>query len=147
MEMLNLLDDAQSKTGSAGITGEMMDDLHATARWLRYLGIVGMSLCGILAIFVFVGLFAMSGINPSGIYPNGYIFGVMFFTLIFFGISGFLSFLIYRYGNNLKKYTLQRELVFFEEAIENNKNLWLIVGVLTLISVFTSITFGMFATA
>ena len=147
MEMMNLLDDAQSKTGNAGITGEMMDDLHDTAKWLRYLGLVGMSTCGILAILVFITLFAMSGINTSGMYPDGAIYGVMFFTLIFFGISGFMSFLVYRYGNNLKKYSIHRQHNLLEEAIENNKNLWLVLGVLTLTSIFIFMTISIFVGA
>lgn len=133
---MNLLDDGQSKTGTSGITGDMMDDLDRTAKWLRFIGIVGMIGSALLVLVFFVALFFMAGTNASGVYPEGGVYVVLFFMLLFFAGMGFLSLLLYRYGNNLRKYTQQREVRFLEEAIDNNKNIWIILGAFTIFSFF-----------
>ncbi|MGH1339039.1 MAG: hypothetical protein ACRBFS_23180 [Aureispira sp.] len=138
---MNLLDDNQDQE-NALITGEMVNDLHRTSKWLRYLGIVGMLVCGLLALAMFIGLFVMSGINDRGVYPDNVFYLSILFIMIFCVGAGFLSLLVFRYGNNLKKYVLQREIQFLEEAIENNKNIWLILGVLTIINFFLFLLIG-----
>ena len=141
---MNLLDDDQYQE-NALITGDMVDSLQNTSKWLRYLGIVGMSICGLLSLIIFIGMFATSGINEQGVYPNNIFYISILFMLLFFIGVGFLSLLIYRYGNNLKKYVLQREIQFLEEAIENNKNFWMILGILATVYFLLLMLLGIFA--
>jgi magnesium-transporting ATPase (P-type) len=136
MEINNLLDDHHSKTGNAGITGDMMETLGKTAGWLRYLGIMGMVVCTLVTLIVFISLFTLSGISDTGRYPQGSVLMMLFLTLLFFIGAGFMSLLVYRYGNNLKKYSTLREYQYFDEAVENNKTLWTVLGFITLISLF-----------
>ncbi|MFK7797750.1 MAG: hypothetical protein AB8E82_09860 [Aureispira sp.] len=144
---MHLLDDNNDRTGTRGISGEMMNDLVHTSKWLRYLGILGMSSCAFLALVMFVSLFVMSGINDQGLYPQTSAYLGILLLILFFVGAGFMSLLLYRYGSNLKKYTLQKEIRFFEEAIENNKNLWLTLGIFSIVSFFGFMLIGIFVAA
>lgn len=144
---MDLLDDNQDRTGTRGITGEMINDLAQTAKWLRYLGILGMSSSALLVLIMFVSLFVISGINDQGLYPQTSAYLGVLFVIMFFVGAGFMSLLLYRYGSNLKKYVLHKEIRFFEEALENNKNLWLTLGVFSIVSFFGAMLIGFFIAA
>lgn len=144
---MHLLDDHHGNTGTGGITGEMMNDLAQSSKWLRYLGILGMAAFAFLVVVMFVSLFVLSGINDQGFYPRNEVYiGFLFFLLFFVG-AGFMSLLMYRYGNNLKKYTIEKEIRFLEEAIKINKNLWLTFGVFCIAAFFGLLLVGIFAEA
>lgn len=147
MATMHLLDDEHGNAGTGGITGEMMNDLAQTSKWLRYLGILGMASCAFIVVVLFISLFIMSGINDEGFYLRGVAYlGFLFFMLLFVG-AGFMSLLLYRYGNNLKKYTIEKEVRFLEAAIQVNKNLWLTLGLFCMAVFFGLIILGMFVEA
>ncbi len=147
METINLLDDDNSKKGNSGITGDMMEDLMNTAGFLRYLGMLGMIVCGLLTLLMFIGVFNAAGISKSGRYPDNSIIMLLFLAMMLCVGAGFVSLLVYRYGSNLKKYTLYKDIRYFDEAVENNKNLWVIIGFFILFTFSIFFFVGLYAGA
>lgn len=118
--------------------------LRETVRWSRFLsivGIIGLSLC--LLGLLLVGsamLAAFSKLLPGleGLESLGAAL-VILCALAFFGISGFLVFMLYRFSTLTRKGIEQQDQVAFAEGMKSLKLYFLISGIFAILGLIGNV--------
>lgn len=120
-----VLDDDQT---NSQITPKMMEELNATAGWLRYLGILGFILCLLGLLSTFITLFSAFGVSQSYRYNSGY-FGGQIINLCSMSFFLYLSVLMVQYANRIKKYHQSQKAFDLEDAFEKQRIYWMVAGI------------------
>lgn len=115
--------DDQSMQHDNQLSPKIMDDLKATAPWVRFIGIVGI----VIAILYF--LFALMANNSIPSDGTGGIVGLMVAAVIMFA----LYLMLLQYGQNLSKFVATKDIKSLEQAFAKQRTFWLIVGIMMII--------------
>ncbi|WP_424963525.1 DUF5362 family protein [Ekhidna sp.] len=102
-----------------------------TAKWGKFLGIVGFILSGLIIIvsLIFIG---GVGLNPGELYP-GIGSGIGFFYLIFSLIYIFPSLYVYRFAVHIQEGIRSDDQEKCSSAYNNLRKLFLFIGVMTIV--------------
>lgn len=118
--------------------------LITTARWGKFLGIVGFVLTGFIVIAALgMGTF-MSVLSDIGLLGSGVAFVYFILAVLYF----FPSLYLYQYAVSLKRSLENEEQTELDKAFQNLNRLFLFVGILTAIVVIIyglMIVIGLFA--
>jgi hypothetical protein len=134
--------------GSARLTETMILYLKGASPWLRFLGIVGFIVCGILALMgiIFLVVLPAAGVGSfwSGISgleevsdAFGTALGAAVVGLYFFAIAAlnfFPALFMFNFGNKIRTYLQSGSDQDLEGAFKNNKSLWKFSGILMIIA-------------
>ncbi|RME98231.1 MAG: hypothetical protein D6772_09290 [Bacteroidetes bacterium] len=129
--MDHILDDSALTDSQLLITPSIRTFLEETAKWARFLSIVGFVFIGIGALGMFFtgGAFLTAGLGGgSGL--GGFIF---LFYLLIFGISIIPLVYLYQFATKLKAALEQDNQPLLQDAFENQKSLYKFYGIFTLI--------------
>jgi hypothetical protein len=119
-------------TSQGVLTETMLMYLKQASPWLRFVGIAGFIICGLVAV---LGLAAV-GIQTLPIPGYRTAMGLGFF-IIYLGYVALMFFpvlFIFRFGGKIKSYTYTGNEADLEQAFKNNKSLWKFIGILSIIS-------------
>jgi uncharacterized membrane protein YjgN (DUF898 family) len=125
---------------------ESIDHLTETARWGKFLAIVGFVTCGLIVVMAFAvgALFASSAFSNLPGYSNqvggsafGFLGGAMFagIYIIFAGIYFFPCLFLYNFSVRMKAALNTNDQVKLNQSLKAQKILFRFVGVLTIISI------------
>jgi len=138
-----VLDDDHS---NSQITSRMMNDLNATAGWMRYLGVLGFIISFIVLISTFFTLFSAFGAKTSFRYPPEY-FGGLISNLFSMSFFLYLSVLMIQCGNRIKKYRQTNKAFDLEDAFEKQKIYWMVAAISMTLLIVISVVIGFVSAA
>ena len=109
--------------------------LHLTsiAKWSKFLGIFGLVILSISALFLIFGggsFLAMSGLQPAA---TGAGVGIIAFYLIFIAIGAIPCIAMYKYSANMKLALANNDQVSLNKAFGNMKAVFMFYGILVAI--------------
>lgn len=111
--------------------------LAETARWGKFLSIVGFVMCGLLVILaLFMGTLmgtAFSQIEGAGLLGGGMSIFVTFLYLAFAVLYFFPCLYLFRFSDKMKKALVESNQVEMTTAFENLKSCFKFMGVMTII--------------
>jgi hypothetical protein len=131
--------------GSARLTETMILYLKGASPWLRFIGIVGFIVCGIVFLIGFVFLFALPALGSFWVGISefedisesfGTALGAVIGAVYFFAIAAlsfFPALFTFNFGNKIRAYLQSGSAQDLETAFKSNKFLWTFNGVLTII--------------
>ena len=119
------------------LTQTMLNYLKEASPWLRFIGILGFILCGLMAlggvIFIIVSLVLSGYMEEFGNIP------IWLFSLLYFAFGSLFFFparFIYEFGSRIRKYQYSNSDEDLELALKNNKSLWKFYGILCIVYLF-----------
>ncbi len=111
------------------------NDLLVSAKWGKFIAIVGYVSMGLLGIFGFVFLFGytpFNQINQSPLFPMPFRFaGILY--VIMAGIYYFPITYLYRYTTKIKEAVLSTNQDSLTESIENLSKMFKFMGIMTIV--------------
>jgi hypothetical protein len=131
--------------GSARLTETMILYLKRASPWLRFMGIMGFIVCGIVVLIGLIFLFALpvmgslwGSISEFGDLSAafGTALGAVIGAVYFFAIAAlsfFPALFSFNFGNKIRAYLQSGSDQDLELAFKNNKSLWKFNGILTII--------------
>ena len=127
----------QSSLFELAIDHESSSYLTETARWAKFLSIVGFVTCGllVLASFFIGAILSNSAFAPYGAGGMGALGGafITVFYLIFAVLYFFPCLFLYRFSVRLKAALRDNDQVQLNQSLKNQKLLFKFVGILTVI--------------
>ena len=128
---MEILDFETNETG-LNITPQSREYLRETAKWAKFLAILG---------FIFVGLFILVAIalgvavnSSRGDFPVG--FNPIYFSLLYIILSAvylFPTLFLYQFANKTKQALLSNNTPLLTEALENQKSFFKFWGIFMII--------------
>lgn len=131
--------------GSARLTETMILYLKGASPWLRFIGIVGFIVCGIVVLIGLVFLFVLPAMGSlwNGISELedlsaafGTALGAVVGAVYLFAIAAlsfFPALFAFNFGNKIRAYLQSGSDQDLELAFKSNKSLWKFNGILTII--------------
>ncbi len=120
-----------TNSGDFKTTQQMLDTMHTTRRWVRFLSIFGFVIAGILFVFfLFQFIFIRSGVG--GI--NNLLMMIVFPVVLFF-VYFFPSFLLSKYASSIGRFIKDASTITIENVLKCQKNFWKYVGILLLVTI------------
>ncbi|MDB5232351.1 MAG: hypothetical protein JWN76_3156 [Chitinophagaceae bacterium] len=106
--------------------------LYETAKWARFIAIIGFIMTGLLVMF---GLFAGSILSLAGSGTTGKVPAVLISVLyILFALLYFFPLLyLYRFGTRMKEALLNNNQEVLDDSFKNIKSCFRFVGILTIV--------------
>lgn len=124
----------QPITTDYSITNISKKYLLETAKWGKFLGVVGFVCCGIMAVLsLFMGTLFSSIQHSSSMPFGGAFIGGIYLVLAF--IYFFPVLYLYKFSINLKSSVHAEDTVAMELAFKNQKSLFKFMGVFTIITI------------
>jgi hypothetical protein len=106
----------------AAETPLLLVELRQSARWMKFLSIVG---------FIFVGLAALGGLLMLAISRFGFIFTIVFFL---FGLLGYFPVMfLFQYARGVQNHQQTGDMDELENAFHKQKAFWKYIGVIMII--------------
>lgn len=139
MEDQNVLDRDYLEEENLRITDQIKLNLRATAKWAKFLAIVGFVNIGLLVLIAIWMLSMASSLPTDDMFPQAGVFDgifhyIAYFYLIICIILFFPTLYLYRFSTNTLK-SLDNDAQFdFEAGIANLKSFFKFIGVMTAIS-------------
>jgi hypothetical protein len=134
----------QSSLFELSLDQESIDHLTETAKWGKFLAVIGFVFCGLIVIsaFVFGAIFASSAFSKVPGYSNeagffGLLGGSMFagVYIIAAAIYFFPCLFLYNFSVRLRSALRTNDQVKLNQALKNQKMLYRFVGIMTIIVV------------
>lgn len=137
MENQNVLDRDYFAEENLRVTDQVKDNLRITAKWARFLAIVGFVNIGLMLIGG-IWMLGMTGSIPTEDVPYASGFEAMFrymayLYIILCIIVFFPNLYLYKFGTSTLKSLESAEQLDFDEGIENLKKLFRFIGILVAI--------------
>jgi uncharacterized membrane protein YjgN (DUF898 family) len=141
-----MADTSQSSLFELALDQESIEHLTETARWGKFLAVVGFVGCGMIVIMAFV----MWAIFSSSLFPNpphysngadtrvfGFLGGAVFagMFMVYATIYFFPCIFLYRFSVRLKMALRANDQVTLNQSLKAQKYLFRYIGVLTIIGV------------
>lgn len=147
MEYLDQDFQPESQTGLT-TTREMRQDWQITARWAKFLSIVGFVMLGLAALYMLaiptlvarLGAMGMEVTALEMLLSYGVWFGLFFLTGL--GIQFMMNLFQLRFANNLKGALQFKDQHAFEQSWLNLRNLFRWIGILIIVSFVSSLLFS-----
>ncbi len=137
MDMNDVLDGSSAGGSELVITGGIRAFLHETARWAKFIAIVGFVFFGIAVLLILIGggtFLSLMTSNLGGGVGGGVGLIVVFYFIIF--AIGFMVLLaLYRFATNLQMALQADDQMYLTTAFENLKRYFKITGIMTAIVV------------
>lgn len=127
---MSTLDDA-TVTSNSEISPKAVDDFKASAPWMKFIAILGF----IFAVLAIIGALMVLSVG-NGVPGVGFI-AVMY--LVFGGLYGYVSYLLWQWATNVGNYGLTRDPRQLETAFAKQKAWWMTVGIITIVAFFLGI--------
>lgn len=139
MDIDGILDDSTISGGELVITPAIRDFLTQTARWGRFLAIVGFVFTGLFLLGLLIGGSAMTDVYAQvpGMGGAGSFILVIYFIML--GIMIVPLFYLYNFSTKMKTALLNDNQTVLNDAFENQKSLYKFYGV------FMAIMLGIYA--
>ncbi len=119
------------------IEGSSSRFLSETAKWAKFLSIVGFILCGLLVILaLFMGTLmgtTFSQIEGAGLLGGGMSIFVTLFYLIIAVLYFFPCLYLFRFSNKMKGALIENNQVEMTSAFENLKSCFKFMGIMTIV--------------
>ena len=122
------------------IDHESSSYLNETARWAKFLSIVGFVTCGLLAVAsFFIGsimsrnALAPYGVDGAGAYGAGFAAGITALYLAIAVLYFFPCLYLYQFSVRLKAALTENNQVKLSQSLKSQKSLFKFVGILTII--------------
>lgn len=116
--------DDQSMNDNSQLSPKILDDLKATAPWLKFVGTTGI----VIAILYFIIVMVLqSELQANG---NGGLVGVLVAAIIMF----FLYLMLLQYGQNLGKFISTRDTKELEQAFAKQRTFWMVAGIMMILA-------------
>lgn len=117
----------------------MKSVLRETAKWAKFLAIVGFVMVGLMVLGVITILFAFSNTPQSsilgqGIYQGLSVFGAIFY-LIIAAIVFFPYLYLYRFSVKMQSALKENNEAVLLQSFENHKSYYKFMGIMTLIMI------------
>ncbi len=143
METSNPLDD-NFTTNGVNLTEEIKSYLYESAKWGKFLSIVGFVSIGLIVIFMLIMIFAGGAAMLSGLGESAVFAGLgMGFIVIFYGLMiamyFFPTLFLYRFSTKMKIALDANDQQSLSESFKNMKS------VLKFWGIFTAIIIGFYA--
>ena len=130
------------------LTETMLMYLKGASPWLRFIGIVGFIMAGLIALWglvIFLIFIVSGGFLDDLAYETGSYFFYGGLMGVIGGMAGLFTIGIavlvfipalftYRFGDKIRKYLYSGTEKELEEAFKNNKSLWMFNGIIYIIS-------------
>jgi uncharacterized membrane protein len=119
------------------VEGDSTRFLAETARWGKFLSIIGFIMCGLLVILaLFMGTLmgtAFSQIEGAGLLGGGMSILVTIMYLIFAVLYFFPCLYLFRFSDKMKRALVESNQVEMTSAFENLKSCFKFMGIMTII--------------
>jgi uncharacterized membrane protein YesL len=137
-----MADTTQNSLFELSIDHESVGYLTETARWGKFLAIVGFVTCGLIAIFSFFAGSILANSPALAAYPSAEVhtvstIGGAFLTVIYLILAVVYFFpclYLYRYSIRMKEALNTNDQVKLNESLKNQKMLFRYVGIVTIIA-------------
>lgn len=126
------------------ITGTSKTYLRSTGNWMRFIAIVYLILAGFMAlgsIGMIIGAGTLTEQMPMPI-PSSAILGGSVAFLIFIGLFFYISIKLLQAGEGFRTYADTNSTAALEKGFVQHKSYWLIMGVITIITLVLMLVFG-----
>ena len=145
MKDLEILDFDTNETGMV-ITHESREYLRESAKWGKFLAIVGFVFVGIIAL---LALFAGSMLGGAMGREMGFAGGGIFITILYLGLAAVYFFpclYLFNFSNKAKLALLTNSNAGMTEALKNLKSMFKFMGIFTIVilSLYAFIFVGSF---
>jgi len=123
-----------SKNSGVSITETMFQHLYEASPWLRFIGIVGYIISGVIVVVGILSAFGMAA--ASFLSDDLGMFPVWILALVYIPLGVLLFFpahFTYNFGKKLRNYRFSGSIEDLELAFKNNKSLWKFNGILYII--------------
>jgi hypothetical protein len=138
-----MADTTQNSLFELSIDHESVGYLTETARWSKFLAIVGFVTCGLIAIFSFFAGSFLANSPVLAAYPAAEVqtmstIGGAFLTVLYLIIAVVYFFpclYLYRYSVRMKEALNTNDQVKLNQSLKNQKMLFRYVGIVTIIAV------------
>ena len=128
----------ENKQAVGGLTETMLHYLKEAAPWLRFIGIVGFIVCGLIALgFITIIIVSIAASSELSGLINFPIWLASPFYLGMGLLAFFPSFFMYQFGDKIRKYQFSNAENDLEQAFKNNKSLWKFFGIMCIINLAT----------
>ena len=123
------------ETSDLHITSESLGYLSVSAKWAKFLSIIGFIFVGLIVIIAFfAGSIISSMANLYGAYViDGMGMTITIIYLVIAVIYFFPPFFCYRFAVNLQKAIAAKDTPKLTESLKNLRNFWQYIGILTVI--------------
>lgn len=135
MDLDNILDDSSSPSTDLIINQPIRDFLAESARWGKFLAIVGFVFLGLGVLGLLIGggtLMAVSGMGGLGT------LGIVFY-LVLLGVSAIPIYYLYNFATKTKVALNDDNQAYLVDAFENHKSMFKFYGI------FMAIMLGIYA--
>jgi hypothetical protein len=123
----------KSQSTETVLTEKMLRYLKEASPWLRFIGIVGMIGCGLMAVAGLITAIVMA--VSFGESDQSSVWVITLLVYIPVGILMFFPALYtYNFGAKIRKYLFSNLDEDLESAFKNNKSLWKFIGILSIIN-------------
>ena len=131
MDMNDLLDDSSPLNDDLNFNQPVRDFLSESARWGKFLAIVGFVIFGLGLIFPLLSTVGLMAMGPMGFGGFG---GVAFlFFLLILGIFFLPIYYLYNFSTKMQKALANEEQWALEQAFGSHKSLFKFYGILMII--------------
>jgi hypothetical protein len=114
-----------------------LSDLSSTTPWMKFLAILGFIVTGFM-LLASLGIFAMASQLGAAFA------GIGIFYLLFSGLYGYLSLLLFQQASNIRSYLVVNDIFTMETYFAKQKTFWMIIGIMVLVSIIFTIVFLVF---
>jgi len=126
----------EQKPAAGNLTETMILFLKEASPWLRFLGILGFVGSGFCVLFALLfAIFSNSIINELiGSFGNTPVWLASVFYVATGAVLFFIARFTYRFGSFIRRYLYSNAEEDLEQAFRNNKSLWKLSGIISIIS-------------
>ncbi len=132
----------EQSTPSLQIDSTSILYLRETAKWAKFLSIIGFIMCGLLAVLAFFIGSIMASLSPlgdldgSGTYSSSSVFGGRFVTILYLIIAVVYlmpCLYLYRFTEKMQLALASNDQAFLTSSFSNLKSLFKFMGILMII--------------
>lgn len=123
--------DKHVSTGGTGLSAENKQYLHESARWARFLGIVGFVITGLVVLGALFAGTMMASMSSMGGIGAGFLTGGMITVLylLFALLMFFPSLYTFKFGSSMKGALANDNEAQMTEGFKNLKSMWKFWGI------------------
>lgn len=132
--MSEILDDERLGSEEAGFSGEAMHNIQKVATWTKITAIGGSISLGMIVLILLLFVVRLGGMMPGNF--TGLFIGI---AVLAGGLGGFVLYLLLGYSKNTQLFAQGRNSGDYETATAKRKTYWIVIGVLTILSLLSTL--------
>ena len=123
---------AQTPVEEGKLTSKMLQYLNDAAPWTKFMGVLGYILTGFMALGA-IGVFIGGSVAPQALGFAAFAAPTAVTSLIVGALTFFLARFSFRVGKQIRAYSGSGRPEDLEEAFRNNRTLWKLIGILSVV--------------